>query len=44
MRRGLLSELLSTNSGLRGVPVRGLSAAGALDLFATLCASVSVSL
>ena len=44
LRRGLLSELLSTTSGVLEVPAGGLSPVEALALFATLCASVSVSL
>ena len=44
LRRGLLSGLLSTNTGVREVPAGGLSPVEALALFATLWASVSVSL
>ena len=44
MRRGLLLRLLSTNTSVREVPARGLSPVEALALFATLWASVSVSL
>ena len=44
LRRGLLSGLLSTNTGVREVPAGGLLPVEALVLFATLWASVSVSL
>ena len=44
LHQGLLFELLSTNNGVCGVPAGGLSPAEALALFATLCASVSLSL
>ena len=44
LRRGLLSELLSTTSGVLEVPVGGLSPVETLALFITLCASISVSL
>ena len=44
LRRGLLPGLLSTNTGVRKVPVRGLSPIEALALFATLWADVSLSL
>ena len=44
LRRGLLSGLLSTSNGICEVPVGGLSPVEALALFATLRASVSVSL
>ena len=44
LRRGLLSGLLSTNTSVREVPAEGLSPVEALALFATLWASVSMSL
>ena len=44
LRRGLLSGLLSTNTGLREVLAGGLSSVEALALFATLWASVSMSM
>ena len=44
MKRGLLSELLSTNTGAPKVHVEGLSPVEALALFATLWVSISVSL
>ena len=43
-RWGLPSGLLSTNTGVREVPAGGLSPVEALALFATLWASVSMSL
>ena len=43
LRRGLLSGLIST-TGVREAPAGGLSPVEALALFATLWASVSVSL
>ena len=44
LRRGLLSGLISTTTGVCGALARGLSLVKALALFATLWASVSVSL
>ena len=44
LRQGLLSGLLSTSNGIREVPAEGLSPVEALALFATLWASVSMSL
>ena len=44
LRRGRLSGLLCTTSGVLGVPAGGLSPVEALALFSTLYASVSVSL
>ena len=44
LRRGLISVLLSTTSGVLEVPAGGLSPVEALALFATLWASVSTSL
>ena len=44
IRRGLLSGLLSTSNGVCEVPAGGLSPVEALALFATLWASVSLSL
>ena len=43
LKRGLRRGLLSTTSGVLEVPAGGLSPVEALALFATLCASVSVS-
>ena len=43
LRRGLLSGLIST-TGMHEVPADGWSPADALALFATLWASVSLSL
>ena len=39
-----MSELITTNTGVRGVLAGGLSPAEALAFFATLWANVSVSL
>ena len=44
LRRVLLSGLLSTNTDVCEVPPGGLSLVKALALFATLWASISVSL
>ena len=44
LRRGLLSGLLSTTSGVLEEPAGGWPPVEALALFATLWASVSISL
>ena len=44
LRRGLLSGLLSTTSGVLELPTGGLSPVEALALFATLWASISTSM
>ena len=44
LKRGLRRGLLSTSNGVCEVPLGGLSPVEALALFATLWASVSVSL
>ena len=44
LRRGLLSGLISTTTGVCGAPAGGLSLVEALALFAILWASISMSL